>query len=108
MSDGLNKSTFLGFARDDDGPTVAASLPSASMIKVEAPFLFGCGAVAFIAILGQYGANARFEELDLVWRQCCRWGRDADYEQEDESQPVCQCFESAYPWPEGAIHVGYK
>ncbi len=76
LADGPHQEAFLGLARHDRRPRVAAAEQGRARVEPQVgPLLFG--AVAFLALLDQDGADAGLEEAQLVRRGLARGGRFA-------------------------------
>ena len=84
VADGFDETAVVGVAGDDGGAGVTAAEEGVAMIEGEAAFEFGGGGVAVEAVLDEEGADAGFEEGEVVGG--LRGGGEGEGEQgEDET-----------------------
>jgi hypothetical protein len=84
VADGFDEAAVVGVAGDDGGAGVTAAEEGVAMIEGEAAFEFGGGGVAVETVLDEEGADAGFEEGEVVGGR--RGGGEGEGEQgEDET-----------------------
>jgi hypothetical protein len=84
VADGFDEAAVVGVAGDDGGAGVTAAEEGVAVIEGETAFDLGGGGVAVEAVLDEEGADAGFEEGDVVVGQGLGGGGEGE-QGEDET-----------------------